>query len=363
MIAGSLYNFFVRKDKAIEPIYIPRGVASPDCRTGCVAVDFKTIEALDLLKGLSLWNAQQSGMPLIVLDNRLIILQAPEEIPNQLQVAILEFSKSGELIFKCDPIIFPSWVTTAFLPSHLFNFNVHFEQDELLFTWRAHAYYQGGAPPPEYVLAKANKDEAGVARINLKNGRVKMFPHPGERDEPLPAALQQTTLFSYQMGRSGVWHNEPWDIADQKAVITGEIYADKQRLYLQKWNPITRQAGQPVFLLEGRALVLQLTQDGRFLFIHSEAPVMTMVSARRPWWVFSVETGRLISELEYEMGAQEPCVPDSNVYYIVEESSSNSAMQSTIRYLMKSRLLSSGDLRWERVLSEGPVTPSPSLRP
>ncbi|HEX8142854.1 MAG TPA: hypothetical protein VF553_09680 [Pyrinomonadaceae bacterium] len=351
-------------DDQLKPIFLPAGVAGPDKRAGYFADAGASIEALDLSDGKPIWRSEVAARPLIVDEKRLAALRALKDQANALQVVVLDCADEGALLVESDLILFPEWVSAAVVTGEAFRYRVALEGNILLLEWEAHARYRGGAPPPRHIQAQATKAESGIAHIDLKRGKVKMLSAAGRSEVELPPALQQASLFSYQMGPSDTWETEPWTV-DEKlaAAITGEIAEEQQALQLQRWNPKTGKVEQPVELVKGQALVSYVTPDGAYLFIHSEVGSESSPDAKEPWWLFSVVTGKQMALLGYEQGTREPCVLASHVYYIVENPPP--ALRSggeTIQSTLKAVDIVSGQQLWQRSLSPQRTRMRPALR-
>jgi hypothetical protein len=349
----------------IKPIFLPAGVAGTDKRAGYVADNSGGMEALDLSKGEPIWRSEITARPLIVKENRLTALQRPAQgKENALQLVMLDRNEQGKLLLESDTILFPDWVAAGIVTNESFNYRVRVEGNDLLLEWEAHARYRGGAPPPAYIQAQATKAANGIARIDLKTGKVRMLPAESSREIKIPPALQESTIFSYQMGTSDTWRTEPWMVDDHlAAAITGEIAEEQQALQLQRWNPSTAKVDKPVALVKGLALVSYVTPDGQYLFIHSEMPTEPSAKTKSPWWLFSVATGKQLAVLDYEQGTREACVLDSHVYFIVDDPppalrSDGDILQSTIKALD----IVSGRLLWQHLLSTQRSRLRPALR-
>jgi hypothetical protein len=349
----------------IKPIFLPAGVAGPDKRAGYVSDTAGGIQALDLAEGELIWRSQLAARPLIASENGLAVLgRATPEKENALQVVLLDRQDQGKLLLESDAVIFPDWASATINTNESFSYGVRLDGDDLLLEWKAQARYRGGAPPSAYIQAQANKAATGLARIDLKTGKVRMLPLESRRETELPKELQESTLFSYQIGASDTWETEPW-LVDEKiaAAITGEIDEEQQALQLQRWNPATGKAQKPVALVKGLALVSYVTPDGGYIFIHSEMPTEESSPNKTPWWLFSVSTGKQLAVLDYEQGAREACVLASKVYYIVDNPppalrSDGDILQSTIKALD----IVSGRLLWQHLLSGKRSALRPALR-
>jgi hypothetical protein len=359
----------------VKPLFLPAGVAGPSKRYGYVADVSGAIEALDLSTGEQLWRtpSEAPSRPVMVIGSSVAVLrQAPDGKANVLQLVLLDTERDGEAVLESEPLIFPDWVQAAVVPGESFNYQVGLERNDLIVEWEAHARYRGGAPPPARILAKATKEAAASARIDLKTGRVEFLPSAGRNDIELPQALHNAMLFSYRMGPSDSWHTEPWAVgsdgsadklANEFAVIAGEVLDELQALQLRKWNGSSGEISRAVSLVTGQALVSYVTPDGRYLFIHSEAKSESSPDNQQPWWVFSVVTGRQVSVLDYEQGTRQACVIDSHLYYLIENPPPQARTHGQIiQSTLKALDIVSGRLLWQLPLSEQRATRAPALR-
>jgi hypothetical protein len=347
----------VSEANTVRQLFIPCGVAEPSARIGYVAGD--VIEALDLLTGESVWQAGVAGRPVLINGRSVAALQNVPGVDSALQVVVLD-AQDGRVVLTSSTLEFPDWASVAVVPDECFSYQVNSEDGALLLDWQACARYSGGASPSPYVLAQANKEATGRFRVDLQTGAVTTLP-PAARPGSPPAQVPHGALMSYQMGASAVWHSEPWMIGEKLAAIVGEIEGDTQALSLLTWQPGAGERAVGAPLVKDRALVSYVTPDGRYVLIHSEAPADTP-SGKSPWWAFSAETCRRVAVLDYEPGAREACVLDSRLYYLIESPPTwqgNPAQQ----VVLKSRLLSNGELAWERPLTTRITQAPPPPRP
>lgn len=349
-------------DAHTRPIFLPRGVAGPEKLIGYIGEPAGGIEAIDLAAGGLHWRTETAAWPAIVIEKWLAVLCFARDLPGALQVVTLDRSKQGQRVVESDPLVFPDWVSAAIIPEEFFSYRVSADRRVLIFEWEAHARYRGGAPPPASVLAQATRDAAGIFRVDIETGEIKSLPAEKQIEISLPAVWQQQSLFSYQMGPSSSWHTEPWAVDDKFAAIIGEVLEDQQSLRLLTWSAKTGQIEEPAALATGPALVSYVTPDGRYLLVHSEG-AESRVEDNRPWWLFSVITGKRLATLNYETGTQDACVIDSNLYYVVEDpASGHSADGDLVRYRMKAVDIISAKPLWERELSEQRTRKPSALR-
>jgi hypothetical protein len=345
------------KSDQVRPIFLPAGVAAPDQQIGYVGGMAGGIEALHLLTGELVWQSDLNARPVMVFENLLAALSPVQGRPNALQLIEID-RKEGEFVRASDSLVFPDWVLAAVAPNLSFSYEVGADGHDLIFEWEAHARYEGGAPPSARIQAQATQDAAGVARFNLRTGKVTEFPAHDEKSIELPKSLREENLFSYQRGTSSFWQTEPWAFDGKFAVLIGEVLEDRQTLKLQTWDAKFRESAAPVSLVTGQALVSYVTPEGLYLFVHSE-----LQNQKRDWWLFSVITGKLLTVLNYEEVTRETCVVNDRVYYLVEDAASAPRQgQENLRSTLKAVDVASGKLLWERLLSVRPTSKQAALR-
>jgi hypothetical protein len=91
-----------------------------------------------------------------------------------LLVVLLDLDGQGEVALTSKPIVFPDWVVVTTAAGEDFSFEVWGNVNELRLKWEAHARYRGGAAPSFQIQQQATHDASGVARVNLRTGRVEM---------------------------------------------------------------------------------------------------------------------------------------------------------------------------------------------
>jgi outer membrane protein assembly factor BamB len=88
---------------------MPFGVASPDGQVGYVAGSSGGIDAIDLGTGKLLWTSQEGFLPLLAVDDAVLVAAPVPDSPNA--VAILGLALAdGSIVFESYPLEFPPWV-------------------------------------------------------------------------------------------------------------------------------------------------------------------------------------------------------------------------------------------------------------
>jgi hypothetical protein len=335
-----------------EPLFLPKGVAEPSVKVGYVTNANNGIDAINLDNGDLLWSTDAAAYPLFASSDWLMAQRALAESENVLQIAKLDTTRNGKLIFLADPIVFPEWVSLQTDSHEDFSFKVHANAHALYLDWHARARYRGGAYPPSYIVQQTSKDAYGTVRIDLRTGQVAMLP-PADRTMTAEKESQAELL-------GGGW----WIARGKLAALVWEESEGQQVLYLKTRRLANDQAiDQTVELAKGEALASYVTPDGRHVLVHSEKPEQSGPELRQPWWIFSAESGNLLAKLVYEPGTRLASILNSCLYYLVETQVVVSAQSPpNLQSRLKARDLTSGKLLWERILQEKPPSKPPPLR-
>jgi hypothetical protein len=187
--------------------------------------------------------------------------------------------------------------------------------------WQATAFYDGGPPPTEEMLKRAQKDAAGVARVDLESGAVAMLPaerFPAEAELGLPPALRGQKSAPYYVGP------EPGAVREEKMLAARDRVAalhwveeqGQQVISLKRWDRATGGALPTVELIRDDAAWLWLPADRQHMLVKADQVKARPKEANRAWQVFSLATGERLGQFVPQTGrAYQPTVIGGRVYY------------------------------------------------
>ena len=318
----------------VYPVPFPRGVADLEGRFGHVAMT-DGIDRVDLQTGELVWSSRVAGHPLIVLGERLAVVAGDGDM---MDFRIVQLATSEGV-----PCQETGWIDASGwggLPVEDLEVSAH--QQDLVLAWRARGGYAGGAPPPP-AIESASRFEARVEiRIDLEHGQATV----SETSPPsLPPAARQVTSLPYW--RKATWHTEPWR-AEHRILA---LVAEGGEVLLDVRDGVSGEHLQEVALPVPGEAAFSVTPDGRYLFAHPASGGKGSFE-EVPWWIFSAETGELLSKLSFEEGTHSECVVGGRVFYLVEPSAgTRESAASPPQITLKGRAFS-GETLWERPLGE-----------
>lgn len=328
-----------------SPIYLPQGIASPNGEIGYISNAGQEIDAIDLLTGELFWKTNFATHPLIVWENLLVAFRFLEADRTVIQIVVLKSSQNGAPVLSSQPVKFPEWITPD-TNNDSFSFKVYLDRNVLILIWIARKMYEGGAPPPKFILERENKQDCGKIHVDLKTGEVETLP-PENISEFRPEKLPQ---------KDGFFEINAWKINNKAAALFLDISSNTPAFYLQVWNISTKQIYHLTKLIEGDGLVHNITLDGLYVLIHQEIKSGAGNFLNNSWIIFSVETGEKVAVLTYERNTKEASIISSNIFYSVEERS-----QSFQKLVLKAKEIATGRALWERLLFEQPFFAPPAL--
>jgi hypothetical protein len=331
------------------------GIIDPAGKTLYVAGESGNLEALDLEKGKVLWTTKEPMKPLAAAGKRLVVEVAEKGKPNVVRVVVLDCNQEGKKGLESDPITFPDWVSTGLTHGRSYTSSATLDKNDLLLKWQARSFYAGGARPTPEIEKAARREAHGVARVDLKTGKVEMLD-----DAKAPA--DATKLPKDVEGEKS---REYWTGSDWKTtpIVTGSGFAALVQdgkggpLSLKRWDA----AGKPletVELMKGKELWPMVSADGRHLLVHQALVKEQLPEGDFAWWVFSLETGKQVAKLPYE-GNGEMAVVGDRVFLVVTgqpKGRPRPGMWDQPRTL-KVYDIKSGKLAWEHALEPHKMLP------
>lgn len=156
--------------KAGTPV-VGVGVVSPDLKTVYLPAKGGGVEAVDLATGKQLW-ANKDGAKLAGASDKLVLVWVGDPKKGNAFSVVAVDAATGKTVGKSDPLALPDWAVTATTYGRTFRTAARADGESVIVAWQAGAFYAGGAAPTEEILAAAKKDASGVAKFDLKTGKV-----------------------------------------------------------------------------------------------------------------------------------------------------------------------------------------------
>jgi hypothetical protein len=146
------------------------GMVSGDQKTVFLPAKDGGIEAIDLATGKILWSNKE-GSKLAGASDKLVLAWVGDKKANEFRVVALD-GETGKTAGKSDPIALPDWAVTGRAHGRTFRTAAKTDGENVTVAWQAGAFYAGGAAPTAEILAAAKKDASGIAKFDLKTGKV-----------------------------------------------------------------------------------------------------------------------------------------------------------------------------------------------
>jgi len=145
------------------------------------------VEAIAVFNGKPLWEAKDTGVPLLATADYVVSQIQVKGKKNQVKLVVLD-ATTGERLRISDAIEFPDWVSVPLDFGHRFRSAARLDKNKVLFVWEAYTFSDGGGPPPD--PDPNAKRAAGAFRLDVKSGRVsavkKLQPKEGELPDWTP---------------------------------------------------------------------------------------------------------------------------------------------------------------------------------
>lgn len=328
-----------------SPVYLPAGVADIERKIGYVSNADFGIDAIDLSTGNLFWNTNLAAYPLTVWKNSLVALRFLEANEEAAQIVVFSSNQEAAPALLSELIKLPEWITPK-INDH-FSFNAYLDRNVLILTWNARKMYEGGAPPPDYIVQRESRQDSGKIKIDLITGVVGTLPS-GVTGE----VINEKKL----LPKEGCIEISSWLTNANRANLLLDISSNIPAIYLQKQNALTSQNYHLSKLIEGDGLVTDVSLDGLYVSVHQEIESQKGNRSDDLWLIFSVETGEKIAALDYEHGTKEFSVINSKIFYSVEEQN-----QAFLKLVLKAKGIENGEVLWEHLLFEKKSFPPPAL--
>src|SRR5205823_1519283 len=100
-------------ENAGTPAPLPAGVADSAGKIGYLAGAKGLIEAVDLEKGVVLWESKEPARPLVLFDKFLAAQVKVAGKANRVRIIVLDVNQKGKIVLESDPVVFPDWVSVT----------------------------------------------------------------------------------------------------------------------------------------------------------------------------------------------------------------------------------------------------------
>ena len=260
--------------------FIPGGAADAESGRGFVTNANGGVTALDLETGKPLWESKTAGRPLAVVDGRVWVQVRDKDKSNVIRVVGLTVD-DGKTAAESEPIVLPNWVAAVEGrgAGRSFTSSPYLDDGDLFVRWQANTWYWGGAAPSPQTEKAARKHADGVARVNLKSGKVEMLE--ADKAPPPPSSVKVS------------------------AVDIESTAAGKQKVMLKRWDPKTEKPLEPVMLAEGGPFQVVTVPSARAALVRGATPLPGPPPYGYLWTVYSLTTGKETAHFTAEANAAE----------------------------------------------------------
>ncbi len=197
--AGLSAPAIAAESEAIQPVLIPGGIADPDGKTAFVVGARQGLDVLKLQTGESLWVNSGVRRPLIVAGKRLVAEAPVEKLPNAIRLVVLDATRPGPRLAESENVEFPAWASIEAAPGRSFAIQSRVEGETAIVTWRADAWYAGGANISEAAMQAARKSASGEIRMALETGKIVARLDDKPRELTGAVAVRDATIGSLRL--------------------------------------------------------------------------------------------------------------------------------------------------------------------
>src|SRR5262249_50219752 len=155
-----------------DAVPLANGLADPEGKRGYVTDAEGGLTCLDLKTGQALWSSKAAARAVALDGARVVARTDAAGKPDTIKVVL--FDAAGQKVAESAAITFPDWVNVGLAHGRSFAASGVVHKGELYLRWQARSWYAGGARPTPEVEAAARKTAEGVARVDLKTGKVEM---------------------------------------------------------------------------------------------------------------------------------------------------------------------------------------------
>jgi hypothetical protein len=299
------------------------GVAGPDGATAWVVGAAGKVEALDLATGKVRWSSAEAGRPLALVGRRLAMAVAEQGKANTLRLILVD--EKGKKTWQSQPMAFPEGVVVGrLLTSTLWSDGAH-----LYLPWRGRSGFGRG----RFDEAPA---EQGVAKVALKDGKVKMLQAEAAPRPPAPKvseeilrALRTGRGWDGPGGRGGPGRGglpaRPFPAAlpgvngKHYVAVTVKRGAPTREAVLLRWDRTTQKALPPVVLAKSeQALTALLSADHRTALVRVRKE-SDEEDTRVVWRFYSTATGKELGGFTDEAGEAWPTALAERAFYVADD--------------------------------------------
>src|SRR5215469_8035455 len=156
------------------------------------------VEAIAVFNGKPLWEARDTGVPLLATADYVVSQTQVKGKKNQVKLVVLD-ATTGERLRISDAIEFPDWVSVPLDFGHRFRSAARLDKNNVLFVWEAYTFSDGGPPPPD--PDPNAKRAVGAFRLDVKSGRVSAVKELQPKEGELPDWTPGQTKHGYWVFR------------------------------------------------------------------------------------------------------------------------------------------------------------------